>query len=82
MYEHPVHSDSIPASEALVRRDHKYFYRPKFKYEQLFDMKNDPGELNVLFNCTNPVHQQKLKYTRQRFIEFREIAHSGASIIL
>ena len=54
-YEHPVHSDINPASEAHVRRDHKYFYWPKFKYEQLFDTKNDPGELNVLFNCTNPV---------------------------
>jgi len=81
LYEHPVHSDSIPASKALVRRDHKYFYRPKFKYEQLFHMKNDPGELNVLFNCTNPV-QQKLKYTRQRCIELKAIAHIDASIIL
>ena len=44
-------------------------------------MKNDPGELNVLFNCTNPV-QQKLKYTRHRFIELRAIAHIDASIIL
>ena len=81
-YEHPIHSDSIPASEALVRRDYKYFYWPKFKYEQLFDMKNDPGELNDLFNSTNPVHQQKLKDMRQRFIELKAIAHSDASIIL
>ena len=69
-YEHPMHSnpDYIPASEALVRKDFKYFYWPNHKYEQLFDMKNDPGELNDLFNSTNPVHQQKLREMRKRFV--------------
>mmetsp|Transcript_10662 Transcript_10662/g.23571 ORF Transcript_10662/g.23571 Transcript_10662/m.23571 type:complete len:577 (+) Transcript_10662:161-1891(+) len=83
-YEHPMHSSPyfIPASEALVRKDYKYFYWPNFKYEQLFDMKNDPGELNDLFNSTSPIHQQKLKEMRKRFVELKMMAHSDMSIIL
>ncbi|KAL7533400.1 hypothetical protein ACHAXR_005202 [Thalassiosira sp. AJA248-18] len=83
-YEHPMHSNPsfIPASEALVRKDYKYFYWPNFKYEQLFDMKNDPGEMNDLFNSTNPVHQLKLKEMRKRFLELKMMAHSDMSIIL
>jgi arylsulfatase len=83
-YEHPMHSNPnyIPASEALVRKDYKYFYWPNFKYEQLFDMKNDPGEMNDLFNSTNPVHQQKLKEMRKRFVELKMMAHSDLAIIL
>ena len=80
----PLHSNPsfIPASEALVRKDYKYFYWPNFKYEQLFDLKNDPGELEDLFNSTNPVHQQKLVDMRKRFVELKMMAHSDLSIIL
>mmetsp|Transcript_33063 Transcript_33063/g.54065 ORF Transcript_33063/g.54065 Transcript_33063/m.54065 type:complete len:210 (-) Transcript_33063:72-701(-) len=83
-YEHPMHSNPsyIPASEALVRKDYKYFYWPNFKYEQLFDMKNDPGEMNDLFKSKNPIHQQKLKEMRKRFVELKMMAHSDMSIIL
>ena len=47
-YEHPMHASLsfIPASEALVRKDYKYFYWPDFNYEQLFDLTNDPGKVN------------------------------------
>ncbi len=40
-YEHAIiHSiDFIPSSEALVRKDWKYFYWPDFKHEQLFDLR-------------------------------------------
>jgi len=83
-YEHPMHSNPqfIPASEALVRKDYKYFYWPNFKYEQLFDMKSDPGEMNDLFNSTNPVHQLKLKEMRKRFAELKTMAYSNLSIVL
>ena len=83
-YEHPMHSNPqfIPASEALVRKDYKYFYWPNFKYEQLFDLRNDPGEMNDLFNSTNPVHQQKLEEMRKRFHELKTLAYSKESIIL
>ena len=52
------------------------------EYEQLFDLKNDPGELEDLFNSTNPVHQQKLVDMRKRFVELKMMAHSDLSIIL
>lgn len=83
-YEHPMHSNPsyIPASEALVRKDYKYFYWPNFNYEQLFDMKNDPGEMNDLFNSKDPVHQQKLKEMRKRFLELKKMAYSDEQIIL
>ena len=72
----------IPASEALVRKDYKYFYWPDFNYEQLFDLTNDPGKVNHLFNSENPVHQQKLKEMRRRFNELKMMAHSNLTIIL
>jgi hypothetical protein len=83
-YEHPMHSNPsfIPASEALVRKDYKYFYWPNFKYEQLFDMKNDPGELNDISKSTHLAHQQKLKEMRKRFVELKMMSHSDLKIIL
>mmetsp|Transcript_2373 Transcript_2373/g.4074 ORF Transcript_2373/g.4074 Transcript_2373/m.4074 type:complete len:610 (-) Transcript_2373:71-1900(-) len=83
-YEHPMHSnrDYIPASEALVRKDYKYFYWPNFDYEQLFDLKNDPGEIHDLFNSSNPVHQKKLAEMRRRFKELKTLAYSDSQIIL
>ena len=83
-YEHPMHTSPrfIPASEALVRKDYKYFYWPDFHYEQLFDMTNDPGEMNDLFKSTDPMHQQKLIEMRKRFGELKQLAHSDMSIIL
>ena len=83
-YEHPMHSnrDYIPASEALVRKDYKYFYWPNFEYEQLFDLKNDPGEIHDLFNSTNPVHKKKLEEMRKRFKELKTLAYSDSQIIL
>jgi len=45
-YEHPIisHKEYIPSSEALVRKDYKYFYWPDYKVEQLFHLAEDPGE--------------------------------------
>jgi hypothetical protein len=83
-YEHPMHANPsfIPASEALVRKDYKYFYWPDFKYDQLFDMKNDPGEMNDLSNSTNPVHQKKLNEMRRQYVELKMMAHSNLTLIL
>jgi arylsulfatase A-like enzyme len=49
-YEHPTIDsiDFIPSSEALVRRDTKYIYWPDFKYEELFDLMEDPREEHSL----------------------------------
>ena len=54
-YEHATHQskDFIPASEALVRKDMKYFYWPDFNKEQLFDLVNDPSEENDVIDDPN-----------------------------
>ena len=73
-YEHPTlrDADFIPASEALVRKDWKYFYWPEAKLEQLFDLKADPGEQNDL--AMDPKHAEKLAEMRKRFEEVKEAA--------
>jgi arylsulfatase len=49
-YEHPTitSKDRIPSSQAVVRRDWKYVEWPEFDYQQLFNLKADPGELRNL----------------------------------
>jgi len=73
-YEHPVISnkDRIPPSQALVRKDWKYFYWPDHDYEQLFDLTSDPLEENDL--ARDPAHAGKLAEMRERFNELREAA--------
>ena len=73
-YEHPTlrSTDFIPASEALVQKDWKYFYWPDFEHEQLFDLRNDPIEENDL--ASDPVYSQKLADMRKRFRELKTAA--------
>ena len=70
-YEHPMlkSTEFIPASEALVRKDWKYFYWPEFEREQLFDLKNDPIEENDL--AADPKHAERLKEMRARFAKLK-----------
>ena len=72
----------IPASEALVRKDFKYFYWPQYGFEQLFDIRADPKEMNDLVNSTELGHQKKLDEMRTRFMELKDLAHSDLPIIL
>jgi len=73
-YEHPtIGSVSfIPASEALVTKQWKYFYWPDFQREQLFDLRNDPREEHDL--ATDPPHANRLAAMRARFAELRNKA--------
>ena len=73
-YEHPMFksTDFIPASEALVRKDWKYFYWPEFDREQLFDLANDPIEEHDL--AAEPQHAAKLAEMRERFAELKAAA--------
>lgn len=73
-YEHPTirNKNFIPYSEALVRKDWKYFYWPEFDHEQLFDMVNDPREENDL--VADPNHREKLVEMRTRFNELKSQA--------
>jgi arylsulfatase A-like enzyme len=70
-YEHPMfkRTDFIPASEALVRKEWKYFYWPEFDREQLFHIKSDPIEENDL--AADPAHAETLAEMRKRFNELK-----------
>lgn len=73
-YEHPTLRNAvfIPASEALVRKDWKYFYWPEQGLEQLFNIKNDPHEENDLINDHS--HKDRLAEMRIRFNELKKSA--------
>jgi arylsulfatase A-like enzyme len=72
----------IPSSEALVRKDYKYMYWPDYGYEQLFDLKNDPGELDDLWNSTDPQVRDVLREMKSRFDELRQLVKSDAVVTL
>lgn len=73
-YEHPTFRSAsfIPASEALVRKDYKYFYWPEAEVEQLFHLPTDPHEENDLIN--DPEHAEALIELRARFKELKNAA--------
>ena len=73
-YEHAVIKsvDFIPASEALVRKDWKYFYWPDFGLEQLFDLRADPFEEHDLIG--DPASAKQLAAMRTRFAELKAAA--------
>jgi len=73
-YEHPTLRDAsfIPASEALVRKDWKYFYWPEQKLEQRFDLKADPREENDL--AGDAAQAARLAEMRARFAELKAAA--------
>ncbi len=73
-YEHAIiiRKDFIPASEALVRKDWKYFFWPDFERAQLFHLSVDPGEETDLAN--DPAHAKQLAEMRTRFAELKSAA--------
>jgi arylsulfatase A-like enzyme len=73
-YEHAVinNVDFIPSSEALVRKDWKYFYWPDFKLEQLFHVAADPFEETDL--AKDPAQATRLAEMRARLAELRAAA--------
>ncbi len=70
-YEHATlrNIDFIPASQALVRKDLKYFLWPDFNHEELFDLKADPGETTNL--VASPAYATRLAEMRTRFAELK-----------
>ena len=73
-YEHATINkiSFIPSSQALVRKDWKYFYWPDFKTEQLFDLKTDPIEEHDLIGAPN--QKERLIEMRARFEELESAA--------
>jgi arylsulfatase len=73
-YEHATIKNIkfIPSSQALVRKDYKYFYWPDFSTEQLFHLGKDPAEeMDVV---ADPAHRAMLTEMRQRFAELKAAA--------
>ena len=66
-YEHPTitSKDRIPSSQAVVSRAAKYVRYPEHDYEQLFDLKSDPGEVNDL--AKDPAHAKLLDAMKSKF---------------
>jgi len=73
-YEHAIitSTNRIPASEALVRKDWKYFYWPNFNTEQLFDLGADPMEEND--RIADSAQATRLAEMRARFAELKAAA--------
>ena len=73
-YEHPTVLDKnrIPSSRSVMRKDWKYVEWPEFDYQQLFDLKNDPGELRNL--AGDPAHATRQRSMRQQLEAWRERA--------
>ncbi len=73
-YEHATikNTSFIPSSEALVRKNWKYFYWPDFQLEQLFDLHADPREENDL--AIDPAQSARLEELRKRFGELKSAA--------
>lgn len=73
-YEHATLNNKmfIPASEALVTKEWKYFYWPEFEREQLFHIAADPHEENDLAKDT--AHAQQLASMKKRFLELKKQA--------
>ena len=63
-YEFPQINDRIPPSVALVRKDYKYIDWWLHKDEELFDMQQDPFELNNIANKTDLADLKKDMYER------------------
>ena len=75
-YEHPTvdnHPQTfISSSQALVTKSFKYIFWDGFNFEQLFDLKHDPFELNDVVNETK--YSDILALMRQRFLVLRDEA--------
>jgi arylsulfatase A-like enzyme len=73
-YEHPTvtSKNRIPASQGVVRRDWKYIEWPEFGFRQVFDLRNDPGEIRNL--AGQPAHAGQEQRMRQRLGEWRALA--------
>ncbi len=73
-YEHATikNINFIPSSQALVRKEWKYFYWPDFNVEQLFNVSADPMEENDLI--ADPAQRERLVEMRQRFAELKAAA--------
>jgi arylsulfatase len=72
-YEFPSPEDvNIPSSTALVRKEWKYINWPTHDRDQLFNLNDDPLELNDLYNNTDPKVLTVINDMRKRHNEMKE----------
>lgn len=71
-YEHPVINriSFIPSSEAWVTLTEKYIFWPDYQYEEYFDLKNDPTE--VQNQIDNRKYQKVIERARKRMAELKQ----------
>ena len=71
LYEFPLdNGKTMPMSTAVVRKDLKYIYWPQFQYEQLFNLTEDPLELNDVLK--NETYAHVLKGLQARHADLLE----------
>jgi len=73
-YEHPfvTNESRIPSSEALVTHSYKYIWWPFYKYEEYFDLKDDPFEKHN--GISDPENKVKIQIIKKRFNELKSMA--------
>ena len=73
-HEHPTvtSKNRIPSSQGVIRRDWKYIEWPEFGYSQLFNLANDPGELQNLSG--QPAYASRQARLQQRLNQWRQRA--------
>ena len=78
-YEFPSFEEIfIPSSTALVRKTWKYIYWPEHNREQLFDLQNDPLEVNDLYDKNET--KSIIDEMRKRHDEYRAELHDPTFI--
>ena len=75
--EHSACYAKLTDYHALVNNEHKYIYHACSGREQLFDLKNDPGELHNL--ADNPDSQKLLRQWRNRLV--KHLAERGKPFV-
>jgi arylsulfatase len=74
------HNSMIPAVFALIQHDYKYFYWPEFKYEQIFNLVDDPFEQTDIFNTTVQSDLARYNEIKSRYKYLKELAQSGVAV--
>jgi hypothetical protein len=57
-------------------------YWPDYDFEQLFDLVKDPGEIDDIFNSTDPEIRSVLNEMKRRFEELKVLVKSDEIVTL
>ncbi len=65
-----------------MRKDYKYMYWPYYGFEQLFDLVNNPGEMEDIINSTNPHVMNVRREMKERFNRLKRLVKSDGKVTL